>query len=160
MASLSAAASRLRGENFHRAWTTYSFISSDLDSRSQLASLPLCSFASIPGESGPRGNGCIIVAEADHWQPAESREQRAASGEILRAAGLHQEAQMIWAGHQRGHIKERQRFKSSALTFMTSVYARSCTLTSTSFTFFLPFFLSFSSGSKGRMCQIVMYLVC
>lgn len=91
---------------------------------------------------------------------AASREQRAASGEILRAAGLHQEAQMIWAGHQRGHIKERQHFKSSALTFMTSVYARSCTLTSTSFTFFLPFFLSFSSGSKGRMCQIVMYLVC
>lgn len=158
MASLSAAASCLRGENFHQAWTTYSFISSDLDSRSQLASLPLCSFASIPGESGLRGNGCIIVAEGRPL--AASREQRAASREILRAAGLHQEAQMIWAGHQRGHIKERQCFKSSALTFMTSVYARSCTLTSTSFTFFLPFFLSFSSGSKGRMCQTVMYLVC
>lgn len=60
---------------------------------------------------------------------------------------------MIWAGHQRGHIKERQRFKSSALTFMTSVYARSCTLTSTPFAFFFPSLLSllFSSGSKGRM---------
>lgn len=63
------------------------------------------------------------------------------------------EAQMIWAGHQRGHIKERRRFKSSALTFMTSVYARSCTLTSTSWTFLsfpsVPLFFFFWVRVKG-----------
>lgn len=40
------------------------------------------------------------------------------------AAGLCQEDQ-IWAGHQMKH------FKSTVLTFMASVYARSCTLTYT-----------------------------
>ena len=48
----------------------------------------------------------------------------------VRAAGLCQKDQ-IWAGHQWTHIKELRHFKSSALTFMASVYARSCTLTYT-----------------------------
>lgn len=48
----------------------------------------------------------------------------------LGAAGLCQKDQ-ICAGHQRAHIKELKHFKSSVLTFMASVYARSCTLTYT-----------------------------
>lgn len=75
------------------------------------------SFASIPVPivTGLRGNSCVILAEARDWKQLWPSSW----------PGL------IWAGHQRAHIKELQHFKSAVLTFMASVYARSCTLTYT-----------------------------
>lgn len=83
-----------------------------LQSRFQI----LC-FASIPVAivTGSRGNSCVILAEARDW-----KQLRPSSWPGL-----------IWAGHQRAHIKELQHFKSAVLTFMASVYARSGTLTYT-----------------------------
>lgn len=75
------------------------------------------SFASIPAPivTGSRGNSCVILAEAGDWK-------------LWRPSSW---PGLIWAGHQRAHIKELQHFKSAVLTFMASVYARSCTLTYT-----------------------------
>lgn len=75
------------------------------------------SFASIPVPivTGSCGNSRVILAEACDWKQ-------------LRPSSW---SGLIWAGHQRAHIKELQHFKSTVLTFMTSVYAGSCTLTYT-----------------------------
>lgn len=75
------------------------------------------SFVSIPVPivTGSRGNSFVILAEARDWKQLQ----------------LSSWPGLIWAGHQRAHIKELQHFKSAVLTFMASVYARSCTLTYT-----------------------------
>ena len=100
------------------------FICSNLDSRSRLLFsfffFFFYGFASIPVPivTCLHGNSCVIVAEASDLK--QSQEQLASA-----------KKDQIWAGHQRAHIKELKHSKSSVLTFMASVYARSCTLTYT-----------------------------
>ncbi|CAB1413417.1 unnamed protein product [Pleuronectes platessa] len=87
------------------------FIRSDRDSRSRSA---LYGLAGIPAPivTCSHGNGCVILAGADDLKK-EPQEQlasakRSRSGQVISGA----------------HIKELELLKSSALTFMTSVYAR------------------------------------
>lgn len=88
-------------------------------SRFQIPVCLLYGFASIPVPivTCLHGNSCVILAGLMIWSSRKS------SWPLPK--------DQIWAGHQRAHIKELKDFKSSVLTFMASVYARSCTLTYT-----------------------------
>lgn len=136
------------GKTFHQT-TTYSFISSDLDSRSRLASLPLCSFVRIP----------VWVA----------RMETAASSLPGPTIGSEQRPESSWppprGPDDLGRSSARPHQGAAALQILRVNFYDKCLCKVMHIDIHLFCFLlfllslSFSSGSKGRMCQTVMYLV-
>lgn len=145
MAPSSASSSRLRREkNFHQDADDdddvplYKIWIPDPDSQDLWGFL---------GERPRCGDGCITVARADHWQSA---------------AGLHQRGP-----DDLGRSSGRPHQGAAALQILrVNFYDKClCKVMHIDFHFldfsFFPFGTSFffGSGSKGRMCQTVMYLV-